>query len=596
MISSRFLQFIDYIIKLRDKYNISQQSFILFLSFIIGILGAFAAIILKNTVHLTTSFLHERFPSNEYNLLYLCFPIIGITLTVIYLRGFVKDKINHGISRILWAISKNKSNLKPHNTYSSLVSSTLTVGFGGSVGLEAPIVLTGSAIGSNIGQLFKMNTRTKTLLIACGSSAAMAAIFKSPIAAIVFAIEVLMIDLTMASLLPLLIASITGTTISYLFLGKSVMFNFNISNTFVLSNIPFYIVLGVFCGFVSLYFTRTSMYVESLFKKINRQGIKILIGGTLLGFLIFLFPILYGEGYENINYILNGLAKELMHNSFFYEFQDNALVLLGFILLVLIFKVIAMAVTNGAGGIGGVFAPSLMMGGLSGYFVALLLKTTIDIKVPYENFTLAGMAGVMAGVMHSPLTAIFLIAEISGGYQLFIPLMITASMAYLTVSPFEKHSIYTKRLAARGELVTHHKDKTALQQLKVMDLLETNFLTVNKLASLRELVAVIAASKRNVFPVINENNKFEGLVFLDDIRDLIFKPELYDTIMVEELMYTPKCTVTPDETMQEVVRKFQDSGSYNMPVVDQTKKYIGFISRANLFTNYREIVEELSQD
>lgn len=596
MISSKLLHFIEYIIKLRNKHNVSQQNFILFLSFIIGIMGAFAAIILKNTVHLTTSFLHERFPSNEYNFLYLCFPIIGIILTVTYIRVFVKDKINHGISRILWAISKNKSNLKPHNTYSSLVSSTLTVGFGGSVGLEAPIVLTGSAIGSNIGQLFKMNTRTKTLLIACGSSAAMAAIFKSPIAAIVFAIEVLMIDLTMSSLLPLLIASVTGTTISYLFLGKSVMFNFNISNTFVLSNIPFYIVLGVFCGFVSLYFTRASMYVESMFKKIKRQGIKIFIGGTLLGLLIFFFPILYGEGYENINYILNGFAKELMHNSFFFEFKDNTWVFLGFILLVLIFKVIAMAVTNGAGGIGGVFAPSLMMGGISGYFIALMLKTVVDVKVPYENFTLAGMAGVMAGVMHSPLTAIFLIAEISGGYQLFIPLMITASIAYLTVSPFEKYSIYTKRLAARGELITHHKDKTALQQLKIMDLLETNFMTINKSASLRELVAVIAASKRNVFPVINEHNKFEGLVFLDDIRELIFKPELYDTIMVEELMYTPKCTVTPDETMQEVVRKFQDSGSYNMPVVDRSNKYIGFISRANLFTNYREIVEELSQD
>lgn len=596
MISKRLTQLIQYIISVRDRYKISQQHFVLFLSFIIGVFGAFAAIILKNTVHLTTSFLHERFPSNEYNFLYLCFPIIGITLTVIYLRTFIKDKINHGISRVLWAISKNKSNLEPHNTYSSLISSTLTVGFGGSVGLEAPIVLTGSAIGSNIGQLFNMNTRTKTLLVACGASAAMAAIFKSPIAAIVFAIEVLMIDLTMASLLPLLIASITGTTISYLFLGKSVMFNFNVTSTFVLSNIPFYMILGIFCGFVSLYFTRTSMYIESMFKKIKRQGVKIIIGGTLLGILIFFFPILYGEGYENINFILNGFAKELMHNSLLYEHRDNALIFLGFIFLVLVFKVIAMAVTNGAGGIGGVFAPSLMMGGLSGYFIALLLKTTIDVKVPYENFTLAGMAGVMAGVMHSPLTAIFLIAEISGGYQLFIPLMITASFAFLTVSPFEKYSIYTKRLAARGELVTHHKDKTALQQLNVMDLLETNFSTIHKSATLRELVAVIAASKRNVFPVLGKNNDFEGLVFLDDIRELIFNPEIYDTIHVEELMYTPKCTVAPDEIMQEIVRKFQESGTYNMPVVDINKKYYGFISRANLFTNYREIVEELSQD
>lgn len=596
MISIQLLKIVHYIIKIREKYNISNQNFILFLSFIIGVFGAFAAIILKNLVFYTAQFLHDRFPSNEYNFLYLCFPIIGITLTVIYLRTFIKEKINHGVSRILYAISKGKGNIKPHNTYSSLVSSTLTVGFGGSVGLEAPIVLTGSAIGSNVGQLFRMNTQTKILLIACGSSAAMAAIFKSPIAAIVFAIEVLMIDLTMGSLLPLLIASVTGTTVSFLFLGKSVMFNFNVSSDFHISNIPFFIILGIFCGFVSIYFTRTSMYIEGVFKKIKRQGVKILIGGAVLGVLIFFFPILYGEGYQDINYILNGHAYEVMHNSLFYEYRDNAYMFLLFIFLVLFFKVIAMSVTNGAGGIGGVFAPSLLMGGLSGFFIALFMKTFANIKLPYENFTLAGMAGVMAGVMHSPLTAIFLIAELSGGYQLFIPLMITAAFAYLTVIPFERYSIYSKRLAARGELVTHHKDKTALQQLDIMNLLETNFSTINNDASLRELVQVISTSKRNVFPVVDDKNNFQGLVFMDDIRDLIFNPELYDMVYVSELKYTPKCTIAPDEAMQDVVRKFEESGTYNMPVVDHQNKYIGFVSRANLFTNYREIIEELSQD
>lgn len=596
MISKFVFKIVHYIIKVRDRYNVSNQHFILFLSFIIGIVGGFSAILLKNLVFYTAHFLHTRFPANEYNFLYLAFPIIGITLTVIYLRVFIKDKINHGVSRILYAISKDKGDIKPHNTYSSLIASTFTVGFGGSVGLEAPIVLTGSAIGSNIGRLFKMNTQTKILLIACGSSAAMAAIFKSPVAAIVFAIEVLMIDLTMGSLLPLLIASITGTTVSFLLLGKEVMFNFNITNNFDMSNIPFFIMLGIFCGFVSLYFTRASMYVENIFKNIKRQGVKILAGGVGLGILIFFFPILYGEGYQDINYILSGQAHEVMHNSFFYDFKDNAYMFLIFIFLVLIFKVIAMSITNGAGGIGGVFAPSLLMGGLSGYFIVLFAKTFTNFNLSPENFTLAGMAGVMAGVMHSPLTAIFLIAEISGGYQLFIPLMITSAFAYLTVIPFERYSIYSKRLAARGELVTHHKDKTALLHLNIMEMLETNFSTVNNDASLRELVKVIASSKRNVFPVVDSKNNFEGLVFMDDIRDLIFNPEIYDTVFVSELKYTPKCTIAPDEPMKEVVRKFEESGTYNMPVVDRNNKYVGFVSRANMFTNYREIIEELSQD
>lgn len=596
MISIQLNKIVNYIIRIRDKYHISNQNFILFLSFIIGIVGGLSAVLLKNLVFYTSHFLHSRFPANEYNFLYLAFPIIGITLTVIYLRVFIKDKINHGVSRILYAISKNKGNIKKHNTYSSLIASTFTVGFGGSVGLEAPIVLTGSAIGSNVGKLFKLSTQTKILLVACGSSAAVAAIFKSPVAAIVFAIEVLMIDLTMGSLIPLLISSVTGTTISFLLLGKQVMFDFNVTNDFNISNIPFFIILGIFCGFVSLYFTRISMYVESIFKNIKQQGVKILAGGVGLGILIFFFPILYGEGYQDINFILNGQAYEVMHNSFFYDFKDNAYLFLIFIFLVLIFKVIAMSITNGAGGIGGVFAPSLLMGGLSGYFIVLFMKTFSSISLPAENFTLAGMAGVMAGVMHSPLTAIFLIAEISGGYQLFIPLMITSAFAYLTVIPFEHYSIYSKRLAARGELMTHHKDKTALLNLNIMEMLETNFSTVNKDASLRDLVKVIASSKRNVFPVVDSQNNFEGLVFMDDIRDLIFNPEIYDTVLVSDLKYTPKCTIAPDESMQEVVRKFEESGSYNMPVVDRNNKYIGFVSRANLFTNYREIIEELSQD
>jgi len=579
----------------REKH-ISHQNFILLLSFIIGILAALAAIVLKNLVFYTSDFLHTRFSPEEFNYLYLIFPAVGITLTVLFVKFVIKANISHGISRILLAISKNKGQIDSHNTWSSLVASTLTVGFGGSVGLEAPIVYTGSAIGSNIGRLFKLDTRSIILLIACGSTGAFAAIFKAPIAAIVFAIEVLMVDLTTASLMPLLVASVAGTSLSFFLLGKSVMFSYTVSSDFQLQNIPLYIALGVFTGVVSIYFLKTSGFIESLFKKINRTYVRIIIGGTILSLLIFLFPILYGEGYDTLKAILNGKGEELLFNSFFWDYRSNAWIFLAFLFLILIFKIWAMATTNAAGGVGGVFAPSLFMGGIAGYFIAILLKVVFNIDVPVENFVLAGMAGVMSGVMHSPLTAIFLIAELTSGYELFVPLMITSALSFITVIPFESHSIYTKQLAANGELITHHKDKAALSQINISEIIETDFSTINKEASLRDLVKVIANSKRNVFPVTDEADTFIGVVSLDEIRKDIFSTDLYDTVFVHQLMFMPECTITPKESMESVVKKFRSSGYYNMPVVDSENKYIGFISRANLYTNYKDIIEEISED
>ncbi len=576
--------------------HISPQNFLLILSLFIGIVGAISAIILKNLVHYTSYYLHTSFTPESFNYLFLIFPTIGIFLTVIFVRYVVKAKINHGVSRILWSISQNKGNIDKHNTWTSLIASTLTVGFGGSVGLEAPIVYTGSAIGSNISNLFKLDTRSRILLLACGATGAMAAIFKAPIAAIVFAIEVLMIDLTTASLMPLLIASVAGTTVSFFLLGKSVMFNYSINSSFELYNIPFYILLGLFSGVISIYFMKTSGFIESKFKKINKSWIKIAIGGGVLSILIFLFPLLYGEGYDSLTSLLNGRAEELIFNSIFWELKDQAWVFLIFLLLVLFFKVIAMATTNAAGGIGGVFAPSLFMGGIAGYFVAVFLEVVFQIVVPKENFVLAGMAGVMSGVMHSPLTAIFLIAELTSGYQLFIPLMITSAISFMTIIPFEPHSIYTKKLAAKGELMTHHKDKTALSQISIREIIETNFSSIEQNASLRELVSIISKSKRNVFPVLDKNNIFIGVVGLDDIRDVIFCTELYDTVFVKELMFMPIVHINPEESMENVVKKFRSSGYYNMPVLEEDGTYVGFISRANLYTNYKDIIEEISED
>ncbi|MFZ4739935.1 MAG: chloride channel protein [Bacteroidales bacterium] len=575
--------------------HISNQRFILILSLLIGLLSGLAAVILKNTVHYTHYFLTVNFNIDRENYWYLAYPATGILLTVLYIKFFVKDKIGHGVSRVLYAISKNGGRLKSHNNYSSMIASTLTVAFGGSVGLEAPIVATGSSIGSSLGQLFRLNYKTTVLLIGCGAAGAIAGIFKAPIAGIVFVIEVLMLDFIAINLIPLLISAITASSLSYFLMGKGVLFAFDITTPFFLKNIPFYIILGIFCGFVSLYFTKISMKIEEIFKKIKNQYSKIIIGGAILGILIFIFPSLYGEGYDVLKMMLHGKGDELLQTSFFYFLKNDVWLFSGALLAILFFKVVAMAVTNGSGGVGGIFAPSLFMGGITGFFVARTLNIIGIANVSEINFALVGMAGIMSGVMHSPLTAIFLIAEITGGYQLFTPLIITSTISYLTISNWEPHSIYTKRLAQRGELITHDKDKAVLTLMKIDKLLETNFCSVFPEANLKDLVEIISRSNRNIFPVIDKENNFIGVVVLDDIRHLIFDTEIYMQTFVKDLMIIPPFIVDYFDSMENIAHKFNESGNYNLPVTKEGK-YVGFVSRANIFSAYRKMLKHFSDD
>jgi chloride channel protein, CIC family len=590
-IKSSSVKFLAKFIIWKDKH-LTHRQFIYILSFVIGICSGLAAVLLKNAVHYTHNFLFEYFAIDKVNLLYLFFPLIGIVLTVLYVKYFVKDNIGHGISRILFAISKKNGVLKSHNNYSSLIASTLTVGFGGSVGLEAPIVLTGSSIGSTFGRLFKLNYKTKMVLIGCGAAGAIAGIFKAPIAAVIFALEVLMLDLTMWSLVPLLISAVTGLTISYFYLGRAQLFSFELGNSFMLINIPYFILLGVFTGLVSLYFTRGTIFIEGVFKRYENNYKKWIIGGVLLGLVILFLPPLYGEGYDTLNALLNGNTSEITHGSLFYGLSDNLWMMILFLVLILLFKVVATAVTNGAGGVGGIFAPTLFLGGIAGYLVAKIINIFNFIHVSERNFALVGMAGMMAGVMHAPLTAVFLIAEITGGYALFIPLLITSTISFITIMYFEPHSIYHMRLAERKELITHHKDHAVLTLIDMGKIIERDFEIVNPHDKLRDLIDAIARSKRNIFPVVDDKN-FVGIVLLDDIRHVIFNTELYDTVFIRDLMFLPPAIIEPDEPMDEVMQKFEETGSWNLPVLKRGE-YIGFISKSKLFSVYRKWLIDIS--
>ena len=576
--------------------HISPRNFILMLSLLAGILGGLAGVMLKNAVHFSHSILMSVISIKSFNLLYLVLPFIGILITYLYVKYIVKDNIGHGISRILQSISKSNSIIKAHNMYTSLIASTITVSFGGSVGLEAPIVLTGSAIGSNIGRYLRLDYKTITLLVGCGAAGAIAGIFKAPIAAVIFALEVLMLDLTMASLIPLLISSAAGAILAYFFMGSGVLFSFAVSaHPFTLHNLPFYAILGLLCGIVSLYFTRANLSIEKQFQRMPNGISRVLAGGAITSLLVFLFPPLFGEGYETLKNLLNGNGMNLLDGSIFTSIGNNYFLILFFLVLILIFKVVAMSATTGGGGVGGVFAPSLFMGGVTGFFLSKVVNFFMTDRLPESNFALAGMAGVMAAVMHAPLTAIFLIAEITGGYQFFVPLMITSVVAYLTVIPFEPHSIYTKRLAEAGELITHHKDKAVLSRLSIETLIEKNFLTTGPDVTLGEFVKVVAKSQRNVFPVIDAENNFLGVIFINDIRHIIFEHDQYDTVYIRNLMYMPDTLVSQDATMEDVAQKFAETSHYNLPVLNNGK-YIGFVSRSNVFSAYRKLVKDFSND
>ena len=580
------------------EQHIKEKQFILFVSFLVGIFTAFAALLLKVLIHWIQSMLTDHFSISQANYLYLVYPVVGIFLTGLFVRYVVKDDISHGVTKILYAISRRKSRIKRHNTWSSIIASSITIGFGGSVGAEAPIVLTGSAIGSNLGTLFKMENRTLMLLVGCGAAGAVAGIFKAPIAGVVFTLEVLMIDLTMSSLLPLLISSVTAATVSYVLTGQEAMFQFHMDQPFELQRIPYVIVLGVFCGLVSLYFTRAMNWVEGIFGRLATPLKKLALGGVMLSVLIFLFPPLYGEGYDTIELLLNGTSNAewdtVMNNSFFYGHSS----LLGlYLMLIILFKVFASSATNGGGGCGGIFAPSLYLGCIAG-FVFSHFSNEFDVTpfLPEKNFALMGMAGVMSGVMHAPLTGVFLIAELTGGYDLFLPLMIVSVSAYLTIIVFEPHSIYSMRLAKKGELLTHHKDKAVLTLMKMENVVETDFSVVHPEMDLGELVKVISTSHRNVFPVTDKEGVLLGIVLLDDIRNIMFRQELYHRFTVEKLMTATPARLNHEDSMEQVMQTFDETGAWNLPVVDADGKYLGFVSKSKIFNAYRHVLVTFSEE
>lgn len=594
MIVSKLKYFVSKVTVWRQR-RLSERQFVLLLSLLVGILGGLAAFVLKSSIHYVEGALTGWFNMTEGNALYLAYPLLGILITVLFIRYFVKEDIGHGVSRILFAISKRNGRIKRHNTYSSIVASSLTIGLGGSVGAEAPIVLTGSAIGSNVSRLFKLDYKKTILLIGCGAAGAIAGIFKAPIAGIIFTLEVLMLDLTMMSMIPLLISAAAGASVAYFLMGDAVVFSFSVFEPFVLRNIPFYVLLGIICGFVSVYFTRGSGYIEKQFTRISSPFLKVAIGGISLGVLIFFFPSLYGEGYGTLKAILSGDGASLPNNSFFYGIQENFWFFILLLIAILGVKVIAMAITTGAGGVGGVFAPSLFMGGITGYTLALIINRLGFIHISENNFSLVGMAGVMAGVMHAPLTAIFLIAEITGGYTLFVPLIIASTISFLTINYFEKHSLYHKQLASRGELITHNKDRTVLTLMRLGNVVETDLMKVLPGSKLRDLVRIVSVSKRNIFPVVDEKDNLHGIILLDDIREIMFNHEMYDTVTVNELMVAPPDFISTNEYMDSVMQKFEETKAWNLPVIDDGK-YIGFVSKSKIFNAYRQILCYMSEE
>ena len=576
------------------KRNISDRTFVLILSVVVGFTAGVAAVIIKSLVRFIHQILNQGFSLENYNIFYLLLPVLGILATVIFTRYLLRQQVGHGIPAVLFAISRSNGHIKGHNMFSSVISSALTVGFGGSVGLEGPTVATGAAIGSNLGSKLKLSYKQIMTMLGCASAAAMSAIFKAPVAAIVFALEVIMLNLSMASLVPLLISSVTAALTSYVFLGQNFLYDFTLEHGFVVSDAPYYILLGIFTGLVSVYFTKIYVFITDKFQKIKKWHIRLISGGVVLGVVIFLFPALYGEGYEGVNSALTGEYNYLFSDSLYYNYRESLFALIVVLSLLIVFKVIATTVTFASGGVGGIFAPSLFTGAHAGLLFAVLLNN-FGLEVEVSNFVLVAMAGMIAGVIHAPLTSIFLIAEITGGYELFLPLMITSTISYATLKIFVKNSVYTYQLAQRGELITHDKDKAALSLMDVSSLIETNFSTVKPGSTLGELVQVISRSSRNVFPVVDDENNFLGVVWVNDIRHIVFKQELYDNTYVRELMFMPSPTVSVHESMEDVAYKFQTSSHYNLPVLDKGK-YVGFVSRANVFSQYRAMMRNFMEE
>lgn len=579
--------------------HVSDKMFLLILAFLVGLLAAVAAYVLHGLINQIVALLTGRFQTDSYNWLYLVYPVIGIYLTSLFVRHVVKDNISHGITRILYAISSNKSRLKAHNTWSSVIASAITIGFGGSVGAEAPIVLTGSAIGSNLGQLFKLDNKTLMTLVGCGAAGAIAGIFKAPIAGLVFTLEVLMIDLTMASLLPILVSCVTATCFTYILRGDAALFSFHLDSGWTVERVPACILLGISCGLVSLYFIRAMNACEDLFSRFkDKPYVRLVIGGAVLSTLIFLFPSLYGEGYLSINLLLNGKTEtdwnQLLDGSLFYGHSEYLIL---YIALVLLTKVFATSATNGGGGCGGTFAPSLFIGCFTGFLFSRLWNINqVGVYVPEKNFALLGMAGVMSGVMHAPLTGIFLIAEITTGYDLFMPLMIVSVASYLTIIIFEPHSIYGMRLARQGKLVTHHTDHAVLTLMSLDSVVDHDYQAVAPDMQLGQMVHNISRSRSSVLPVTDAAGNLLGEIDIVRIRHVVFRTELYHHFMASQLMVQPAATLRYDTPMNEVMKTFERTQADWLPVLDEDHHLKGYISRKRLYNVYRKMVHDLSQD
>ena len=576
------------------EQHLSRRQRILMLAFIVGVFTALASQLLKWLVEEIKYILTNSFDVTQMNWLYLLYPVIGIFLTAMLIKYVVKDDIGHGVTKILFALSRRQGHIKKHNCWSSVLASSITIGFGGSVGAESPAVLTGAAIGSTIGGLFKVDQKTLMLLIGCGASGAIAGIFKAPFAGLLFTLEVLMMDLTMASLLPLLVSCVTASVLTYCFSGMNAIFAFQIDDAFTVKHVPASIGLGVMCGLVSLYFTWAANAFENVFRKVHGTYGKLALGGTVLSVLILIFPPLYGEGYDSIEILLNGNPSDLLNNSLFYGNGDMLILLLSLIMLL---KVFASTATTGGGGCGGLFAPSLFLGCLCGYVFATLWDGAhIGADVPTKNFALLGMAGVMAAVMHAPLTSIFLIAELTGGYAMLVPLMIVTVCAYLTIVAFEPHSIYAMRLAQKGQLITHHKDRAILTLMSLDNIIDKHCMQVAPDMELGKLVLLIAKEKGDAFPVVDGMGMLRGMIYLKDIRKVVFRQELYHVFKAEQLMEDPPAQLSLATPMTTVMDRFQQTKADVLPVLGDMGKFMGLIYQANLYTSYRQMLVDFSEE
>lgn len=582
-----------------SKRSIKESRFMLLLSLIVGVLTAFAGLFLKWLIGQIQFMLTHQFSITSSNVLYLIYPVAGIFLTSVFIRRIVRDDIGHGVTKILFAIARKQSNIKPHNCWSSVIASAITIGFGGSVGAEAPIVLTGSAIGSNLGRMFRLNAKQLMLLVGCGAAGAVAGIFKAPIAGLAFVLEVLMIDMTMGSLLPLLVSSVTAAIVTFSITGTDPMFGFHHDYVFSVARQPANILLGIGCGLVSLYFTRTMNALEGLFRKLRGPYARLVVGGAMLSVLIYLFPSLYGEGYDLIELLLAGHGEEdwqaAMNHSLFYG-HGNMLVI--YLSLVIVFKVFASTATNGGGGCGGVFAPTLFLGCVFGFVFSQVwnMHGVLGVHLPVNNYALLGMCGLMSGVMHAPLTGIFLIAELTGGYQLFMPLMVVSVCAYLTIHIFEPHSIYAMRLARRGELLTHNKDRAILTLMSMDSVMDRYSKYLMPEMTLAEVVNQVSNSKHNVFPVLNAQRQLVAVLYIDDIRHIMFRTELYQRYRVSQLMVHPAARLSTQDEMEDVVKVFEHTGAWTLPVVDSAGSFVGFIRKSRVFTMYRQMLADISND